>query len=623
MRRSFSFTQKILFLPAIAAVALLLVLVLTISFGNSNQGRLQSIRGGYYLSVQASRDLQETLVGLQRSLQDAVTARDIDRLEEADSLSQHFQQVLAGLRRNPVADSAGLDSLRAAFDTYYVHARETSGKLVAGETGEQMLAAMQAMHDRHLAIRTTLDQSVRRDLAAIDEAFDGAERGQRRTRDFVLLISILGIGTLGALAFWAVRSLTAPMTEAVKVADRLAQGDVSVEIRARSDDEIGRLMQAMRRMVSYLHEMAGVAEAIARGDLTARVAPRSSEDAFGRAFAEMMDYLREMVAVADRVANGDLTAHVAPRGDDDVLGRALGTMTAYLQEMAKVASSIADGNVSVRVSPRSEADSFGHAFRSMTHRLTEVTTALRSSAQAISSAATQVAASAQLLSDGTRDESAAVQTTLAHLERMNALIARNSEHSDEMRKIAEHGARSMEESGGAMKETVSMMNAILQRIGIMDDVANETNVLSLNALIEAARAGEHGRGFSVLATEIRALAERSRKAAEEIRELASKSQHVTTRTGMLLGTLLTSTTQTTDIVRQVSAASGDQSQGIEQVNVAMRAVDGVTGRNSAAAEDLAATAQEMAAQAEALRDAVEFFRLAEDEAQLAGAGAVA
>ena len=126
MRRSFSFTQKILFLPAIAAVALLLVLVLTISFGNSNQGRLQSIRGGYYLSVQASRDLQETLVGLQRSLQDAVTARDIDRLEEADSLSQHFQQVLAGLRRNPVADSAGLDSLRAAFDTYYVHARETS-----------------------------------------------------------------------------------------------------------------------------------------------------------------------------------------------------------------------------------------------------------------------------------------------------------------------------------------------------------------------------------------------------------------------------------------------------------------------------------------------------------------
>ena len=90
-----------------------------------------------------------------------------------------------------------------------------------------------------------------------------------------------------------------------------------------------------------------------------------------------------------------------------------------------------------------------------------------------------------------------------------------------------------------------------------------------------------------------------------------------------LGTLLTSTTQTTDIVRQVSAASGDQSQGIEQVNVAMRAVDGVTGRNSAAAEDLAATAQEMAAQAEALRDAVEFFRLAEDEALLAGAGAVA
>jgi methyl-accepting chemotaxis protein len=268
--------------------------------------------------------------------------------------------------------------------------------------------------------------------------------------------------------------------------------------------------------------------------------------------------------------------------------------------------------VSVRVAPRSEADSFGRAFAAMTGRLTEVTASLRSSASAISAAAVQVAGSAQQLSGGTRDESAAIQTTIAQLERMNALIARNAEHGHDMRRMAERGATSMTESGAAMRDTVAMMRAILDRAAIMDDIASQTTVLSLNALIEAARAGEHGRGFSVVATEVRELAVRSQEAAEGIRELASRSQLVTTRSESLLAETLDSTRQTTEIVQQVSAASADQAEGIAEVNAAMKRVDGVTSRNSEAAEDLAATAQEMAAQAEALDDLVRFFRLEED-----------
>lgn len=611
-RFSLSFRQKILLLPGIAAVALLLTLVLTVSLGRTNDARLRTIRDGYYPSVQVSRSLQENLSALQRQLLDAASARDSERLAVADSLRESIAAALQQAKHNPVARVATLDSIATAFDAYYVLARQTTRRMIAGELGEQIAQSQAAMYAQHTGIDSILEAGTKRDVADIDAAFAAAVAQQARTRNILTVISVGAILALGALAWYAVASLTGPMAAAVRAADRLAEGDVSVAIEARSNDEIGRLMQSMARMVGYLREMAQTAEAIARGDVGATTTPRSEHDAFGRAFAEMVQSLREMVSVSERVAQGDLDVRIAVRGTDDTIGRALAGMTEYLREMAAVATSIGDGNVSVKVSPRSDADSFGRSFVAMTERLIDVTSALRSSAHAISAAAAQVAESAQHLSGGTRDESAAIQTTLAHLERVNALVARNAEHGEEMERITERGSRAIEETSTAMRETMAMMRDILEKIAIMDEIATETNVLSLNALIEAARAGAHGRGFSVVATEVRELAVRSQKAAEEIRALASTSETVTTKSETLVSGLLESTRQTTAIVRQVSAASTDQADGIATVNEAMKQVDGVTERNAVAAEDLAATAEEMAAQAEALHDLVQFFRLGDD-----------
>ena len=118
LKHSLSFRQKILVLPGVAAVALALLLVLTTTLGLVNERRLRTIRDGYYPSVQASRDLREELAGLQRALQDAVGARDADRLEEADSLRASFGRRVSALRGNPVADPAQLDSLERGFDAY-------------------------------------------------------------------------------------------------------------------------------------------------------------------------------------------------------------------------------------------------------------------------------------------------------------------------------------------------------------------------------------------------------------------------------------------------------------------------------------------------------------------------
>ncbi|WAW93268.1 methyl-accepting chemotaxis protein [Xanthomonas citri pv. malvacearum] len=394
------------------------------------------------------------------------------------------------------------------------------------------------------------------------------------------------------------------IVDAVEVLNEYARGDLRRDARRLPGSRavLHESMDAAKTSLLAINtEIQRLASAAAAGDFSAR----GDAQRFEHDFLRMVQDLNAMMEVSDT---------------------SLGSLSALLQ-------SIAAGDLTARMH-----GNFHSVFAKMrddanatTEQLTRIVVRIQGAAGNIGAATGEIAAGNQDLSQRTEQQAANLEETAASMEELTSTVKQNAESARQANQLAIGAARVASQGGeiaGKVVETMSGIESsskkIADIISVIDGISFQTNILALNAAVEAARAGEQGRGFAVVASEVRTLAQRSTAAAKEIKSLIDDSvQRVAEGSllvhsaGTTMAEIVSSVQRVTDIMGEISAASQEQSTGIEQVNQTVTQMDETTQQNAALVEEATAAARALEEQALGLTEAVAVFKTDSNDASRA------
>ncbi len=279
------------------------------------------------------------------------------------------------------------------------------------------------------------------------------------------------------------------------------------------------------------------------------------------------------------------------------------------KEVAFIAEQIAKGNLNANLKVTSKR-TYG-VMKSMLHMadtLKEMISQILESTDQIAMASQQLSQTSSQISTGASEQASSVEEIASTIEQITGNIIQNSNNAQETNKISQGAQTGIQNVNTQAEKALSANKNISDKIQIINDIAVQTNLLALNASVEASRAGEHGKGFSVVAAEVRKLAELSKLAADEIDVLAKNSLQLSAVSKEELEALLPEIEKTTQLIEEIDFASKEQNTGVEQVNSAIQQLNSVTQENASVSEEMAASSKELEIQADKMQQLVSFFK---------------
>lgn len=395
----------------------------------------------------------------------------------------------------------------------------------------------------------------------------------------IILTSLILVGSFFYLIY---KSIISPLNLTTDNVKKLAKGDTDLQVEVTSGGELGVLQQSMQEMIDSSQKMGGALMALAEGDPRVDVVPRAENDRLGHALSEMVFQMRKMIKKMDDIANGDLSIDVNPRSDHDIIGKTLALMLSHMQIMiSKIQYGINTLAASSQETMTSVSQLTAGAAETAT-AVTETTTTIEELKQTALVAAEKAKDVLQSAEQTLQTAQESEKTVINTLQDMKQIQERMQIISDSILKLSEKCL------------------AIAEVMNTVNDIAEQSNTLAVNAAIEATKAGEHGRGFGIVAQEIRSLAEQSKGATIQVRSLLNEIQTSTSAAvlateqgtkavikGVEQSTSINTAIKTlgekmlgvTQAANQIVYSSQQQLIGIEQVTVAMTNINQATNQH--------------------------------------------